>query len=244
MFFGQRGCIVNVFLQMIWEPIREVLIRGRYLAPKLMATMTIVLIGYVLAWTIRRLVGWLLRIGRFDRWSDRLGLTLMMRKADYWSKPSAAVSSVVFWLILILSIMTGLSALKFAPINRLISQSVLYLPRVFSALLILIFGYIISGFISRGVLIAAINSGIHYAKMLAEAIRMLLTVLILAMALEQLQVAPGIVVAAFSIIFGGIVLTLSISFGVGGIDAAKKMIEQGGLEKEDDRGSPHPPDPL
>ena len=37
------------------------------------------------------------------------------------------------------------------------------------------------------------------------------------MALEQLQVAPNIVVAAFSIIFGGIVIALAIAFGVGGI---------------------------
>jgi hypothetical protein len=46
------------------------------------------------------------------------------------------------------------------------------------------------------------------------------------MALEQLHVAPGIVLAAFSIIFGGIVVALAISFGVGGIDAAKRMIER------------------
>ena len=52
-------------------------------------------------------------------------------------------------------------------------------------------------------------------------------------ALEQLQVAPGIVVAAFSIIFGGIVLALAISFRVGGIEAARKMIEQEAREKKD-----------
>jgi hypothetical protein len=46
------------------------------------------------------------------------------------------------------------------------------------------------------------------------------------MVLEELRVAPGIVLAAFSLIFGGIVLALAISFGVGGIDAAKRIIER------------------
>ena len=59
---------------------------------------------------------------------------------------------------------------------------------------------------------------------------------ILAMALEQLQIAPGIVVAAFSLLFGGIVLALAIAFGVGGIDAAKRIIEKGGEEKKEETG--------
>ncbi|MEK6576894.1 MAG: hypothetical protein AABZ05_04785, partial [Nitrospirota bacterium] len=82
-------------------------------------------------------------------------------------------------------------------------------------------------------LIAAVNSGYHYAKILAEAVRLLLLVLTLAMALEQLQIAPGVVVAAFSIIFGGIVLALSIAFGVGGIDMAKRIIERNSEEKRE-----------
>lgn len=81
-------------------------------------------------------------------------------------------------------------------------------------------------------MIAAVNSGYQYAKILAESVRLLLIVLILAMALEQLQVSPGIVIAAFSIIFGGIVLAIAIAFGVGGIEAAKRIIERGSEEKK------------
>jgi hypothetical protein len=47
-------------------------------------------------------------------------------------------------------------------------------------------------------------------------------------------VAPGIVLAAFSIIFGGIVVALAIAFGMGGIDAAKRMIEKETGEKKDE----------
>ena len=61
----------------------------------------------------------------------------------------------------------------------------------------------------------------------------MLIVLTLAMSLEQLQIAPGVVVAAFSIIFGGIVLALSIAFGVGGIDTAKRIIEKNSEEKRE-----------
>ncbi|MDP2762275.1 MAG: hypothetical protein Q8O64_18070, partial [Sideroxyarcus sp.] len=54
----------------------------------------------------------------------------------------------------------------------------------------------------------------------------LLMVMILAMVMEQLQIATNIVLAAFSIVFGGIVIALAIAFGVGGIGAAKRIIER------------------
>jgi hypothetical protein len=145
----------------------------------------------------------------------------------------------VFWTIMIIAIMAGLNALQVRAVDTLVGQFFLYLPRAFSAILILVFGYVIAGFIGRAVLIAAVNSGYHYAKLLAEAVRLLLTVLILAMALEQLQLAPGIVIAAFSITFGGIVIALAISFGVGGIDAAKRMIDRTEEKREDVKDVEH-----
>ena len=87
-------------------------------------------------------------------------------------------------------------------------------------------------------MITAVNSGYHYAKILAEAVRLLLIVLILAMSLEQLQIAPGIVIAAFSIVFGGIILALAIAFGIGGIDAARRIINSGESERPEQPKQP------
>jgi hypothetical protein len=116
-----------------------------------------------------------------------------------------------------------------------LSQFFSYIPRFISAAIILAIGYVFSGFIRRTVLIAAANSGFHYAKILADAIHILLLVLISAMVMEQLQIAPGIVLAAFSIIFGGIVTALAIAFGVGGIDAARRIIERDSTQKREEK---------
>jgi hypothetical protein len=163
---------------------------------------------------------------------DEIGrATALMRKGDLWSKPSSVMGSLLFWLLVIVTLMVGLSALKVEAIDQMVAQFFGYMPRAFSAAIILIIGYVLAGFISRAVLIAAANSGFHYAKLLAEAVRSLLAVLILAMVMEQLQIAPSIVLAAFSIVFGGIVAALAIAFGVGGIDAARRVIERESTEK-------------
>lgn len=195
----------------------------------------ILILGVIFAWIVRLILLRVFKVINFDIWCDRVGLTAIIRKGDVWAKPSEVFGRILFWFLIILFLMIGLSALELKTIDDMIAQFFLYIPRAFSALLILIVGYIFAGFISRAVLIASVNSGYHYAKILAEAVRLLFVVLILAMSLEQLQIAPGIVMAAFSIIFGGIVLALAIAFGVGGIDAAKRIIERGGEEKREEK---------
>ena len=219
------------FLNLILEPLQEVFIKFKAFLPNLLAMLVIMVLGIVLARIVRVILIKSLTAINFDSWSDRMGFTTLMRKGDLWAKPSATLGSVIFWLLVIVTLMIGLSALNIPAIDSLVEQFFGYVPRVFSAAMILIIGYVLAGFISQGVLIAAVNSGYHYAKLLAKAIRTLLMVLILAMSMEQLQIAPSIVLAAFSIIFGGIVVALSIAFGVGGIDAARRMIERETQEK-------------
>ncbi len=219
------------FLNLILEPLQDVFLKIKQFLPNLLAMLVILIIGILVARLLRAVLVRFLTAIKFDSWSDRTGVTTLMRKGDLWAKPSLALGSILFWILVIVALMMGMSALKIHAVDQLVMQFFMYLPRAFSAILILIIGYVLAGFVGRAVLIAAVNSGYHYAKLLAEAIRLLLTVLIMAMVLEQLQVAPGIVLAAFSIIFGGIVAALAISFGVGGIDAAKRMIERETVEK-------------
>lgn len=214
------------FLDLILEPLAEIFRRFAAFLPNLLAMLIILIAGILLARLLRMLLVRFLRAIDFDSWSDRMGVTSILRKGDLWAKPSIALGSIFFWALVVVVVMTGLSALKVHAIDQLVDQFFLYLPRAFSAAAILIVGYVLAGFVSRAVLIAAVNSGYHYAKLLARAIRLLLTVMILAMVLEELKVAPGIVLASFSILFGGIVIALAIAFGVGGIDAAKRVIER------------------
>lgn len=221
------------FLNLILEPLQEVFSKFKAFVPNLLAMLAILVLGIVLARLLKFILVKSLIAINFDSWSDRMGFTALMRKGDIWAKPSATLGAIIFWLLVIVTLMIGLSALKIPAIDNLVEQAFIYMPRAFSAAVILMIGYVLTGFISQGVLIAAVNSGYHYAKLLADAIRILLMVLILAMAMEQLQIAPSIVLAAFTIVFGGIVITLAISFGVGGIDAARRMIEKEAAGKPD-----------
>ncbi len=217
---------MNEVFRLIEEPLRTLYVEVSAFLPRLLAMCVIILAGIVSARIVRFVLARLLNAISFDSWSDRMGFTSMLRKGDFWSKPSSTVAGFLFWLVILVAFLTGMSALHIRVIDELIGAIVGYLPRIVSAVMILVLGYVASGFLSRGLLISLVNSGFHAARQYSRIARGLLIVLILAMALEQLQVAPGVVIAAFSIIFGGIVLALAISFGVAGVDHAKKMLDE------------------
>lgn len=223
---------MNEFLDLILQPLDSIFLSLKAFLPNLLAMALVLLLGTALAKVIRWILVKALNAINFDRYADRIGMTALMRKGGLWSKPAPALGAVVLWLMMILTLMVGLGTLRVVAIDNLVTQFFGYLPRIFSALVILVIGSLVAGFVSRAVLIAAVNSGYRYARPLAESVRLLLTVLMLAMAMEQLQIAPGIVLAAFSITFGGIVAVLAIAFGVGGIEAAKRMIEKENVGEE------------
>ncbi|MBI3353892.1 MAG: hypothetical protein HY034_03250 [Nitrospirae bacterium] len=225
------------FIHVLLDPLKDFWGGFIVFVPKFIAMVIIFAGGVIIAWALKLLLLRTLLAANFDTWADKAGLTAIIRKGDIWGKPSDLSGKILYWFIVIIFLMIGLNALQIQTIDKVVSQFFLYLPRIFSAMLIFVIGYVIAGFISRAVLIAAVNSGYHYAKILAEAVRLMLIVFILAMVLEQLSVAPSIVVAAFSIMFGGVVIALAIAFGVGGIDAARRIIEKGSEEKKEEKGN-------
>jgi hypothetical protein len=76
------------------------------------------------------------------------------------------------------------------------------------------------------------------ARLLSRGVRWFVIVLSMTMALYQLGIAEKVIMVAFTITFGGVVLALSVAFGWGGRDLAREFLERLRKEKEKkDEGS-------
>jgi hypothetical protein len=87
-------------------------------------------------------------------------------------------------------------------------------------------GALVSAFLRRSVLIAAVNAGLPSARLLAGGVQTALMVLFSAMALEHLGVGRQIIVVSFTIVFGGVVFALALAFGLAGRDLARGFLER------------------
>ncbi len=194
--------------------------------PNMLAMLILVLFGGIVAALVRSLLRRALRAVRFDRWCDQMGITPILRRAEIRRAPSHLVASAFFWIFLLLFLAVGLHSLEIALVDRALAAILGYIPRVLAALLVLGAGVLLSNFLARAVLLAAVNAQMASARLLAGGVRLLIVALALAMALEQLALAAHIVVAAFSIFFGGVTLALAIAFGLAGRDLAREVLRR------------------
>ncbi|MBS3907818.1 MAG: hypothetical protein KGZ49_12365 [Syntrophaceae bacterium] len=204
--------------------------------PNLLAMITILVIGFITAWVIKTLLFRFLKAIQFDRVSERWGLTHVLSRGGMAYSPASLVSRFFYWVIVLITLILGINALEVAATQNFIAQFFSYLPNLFAAVIILVIGYLIAIFLGQAALIAAVNAQMESAKLLSRSVRWFIIILSLTMALYHLGIAEKVIVAAFSITFGGIVLALAIAFGWGGRELAKDFLERFYLKKKEEDG--------
>jgi small-conductance mechanosensitive channel len=202
--------------------------------PNLLAMVTILIVGFLIAWAVKGLLLRFLKAIQFDRVSRQWGLSDVLSKGGVTYSPVNLLSRFFYWVIVLVTLILGINALEVSATQNLITQFFNYLPHLFAAIIILVIGYLIAIFLGQAALIAAVNAQVESAKLLSGAVRWFIIILALTMALYQLGIAEKVIIAAFSIIFGGVVLALAVAFGWGGRELAKDFLERvyKGREKE------------
>ena len=193
--------------------------------PRLVAATIIFAGGFVVSIVARRAVQRLLAWLGFDRLALRTGASEMLRVADM---PSAEllVAKIVFWIVWIGFIVSAVDTLQFGPFRGLVEEFFGFVPRFLVALLVLALGFLVGNFLWRATLLASVNAGLPGARLLSSTLRLLVIAIAVVMALEQLRLATTVVLTAFAITFGALMLGLAIAFGLGGRDAARDLLEQ------------------
>lgn len=202
--------------------------------PRLIVMLIIALIGWVIAYLLKMFIRSLLRLTKFSKLSENAGATQLLHQAALPSS-TELVSRFVFWVAWVGFVLLGVSVLGIAGLQEYISRFFLFLPRLFVALVILFFGFVAASFVSRAVLLAAVNANFRSSRMLSAAIRILISVFTLSMVSEVLGVAEQTMLIAFATVFGAAMLGLAIAFGIGGKDLAREFLEKrfGAANKEE-----------
>jgi len=215
--------------QQIEESLREsmgrVFTKIATLLPGILAFVLVLIIFLVIAWLAAMLVRWVLMAVKFDERTSSGTSTL-----TEWTPlhtPTILVTRIVFWSFVTIGVLVGVSAFEAASAESGISAYIFaYVPRVIGAAILLFFGTVIGRFLSRSVLISAVNLNLQYARLLATGVRWLVFVLTAAMVLDHLAIGGGIVDLAFGILFGGIVLALALAVGLGSRDLVSRSLER------------------
>ena len=211
-------------LQSLHESMARVISRIAMLLPGILAFIVAILFFVGIAWLLAQLARTFLNAIGFD-----VRFAHGTQAIAEWSPtytPTVLVTRIVFWGTVLLGLLVGLEAFG-ASSDPLISGRLLgYLPNIVGAAVLLIFGNIIARFLSRSVLIGAVNMNLQYARLLSQGVKWLVLVLTAAMILDHLSIGGAIVDLAFGILFGGIVLALALAVGIGSRDLVSRSLER------------------
>ena len=193
--------------------------------PRVLAALSILIVGWLIAWmlsyALRHVLNWL----RFDRLAQRAGISDMLKRVGF-APAITLIASTVFWMVWIMFLLSGVAALGMAGMDGLAVQFIAFLPRILVAVAIVAVGLVTANFAWRATLLASVNASLPSARTVSSLVRWLIIVLAIAMALEQIGVAKTVVLTAFAIAFGALMLGLGIAIGIGGAPIARRVIER------------------
>lgn len=221
-----NGGLLDTLNDLLLDSLMEFVHRLINFIPNVLVMFLIVLLGIILSACIRFSLQWLLGIIRFDAMAEKAGLTSILTNGGIKASPSRITVSVLYWGVVAVFFMLGFIALDVVPINNLVSEFLFYLPSVVASALILVLGFIFGNFSERAVHVAVANADIRNGDLVGKGVKYLIVVMAISMALDQLGIARGIIIAAFSISFGGIVFAVSLAFGLGAKDMAREFLEK------------------
>lgn len=202
--------------------------------PQLVAALVLLFLGWMLAKVARSAVIRLLKTLQFDKVSEKSGLEAFLQHADLEISLSSILGNLIYWLIILVMIVTVANSLGLHMVAELFNKVVLYIPNVIVAILVLVFGTILARFINRIVFAWLNNVGFEGALTVSTFSEYAMMVFVFFIAMEQLQIANELLTAAFIIAFGAVGLAFAIAFGLGAKDWAAKVVEQATSKKKTD----------
>ena len=190
--------------------------------PKLVGFLVILLIGYIIAKVLSRVVDGLLERVGFDGWVQRGSLRTAFERSSF--DPSDIVALVVFWAVFLIALQLAFGVFGPNPVSDLLHGLIAYLPNVLVAVIILVIVAAVAKVVTE--VLSATLGGVSGGEWIARAAGIAILVVGIFAALNQLKIAPEIVNGLFYAILVVIVGSLVVAFGGGGIPVARRYLER------------------
>lgn len=199
--------IINTFTGM-WEGIVNSL-------PNLIGGVAILIVGVFVAKFLRKLVGKTLEGLQFDSLLEKAGIGAIFKRLGLKGSPTEIIAKGMFWVVILFVVKNAAANLGVEDITTLIDRVVGFLPKVMTAGIIMLVGFMVADLIQNAVRNALEAVGLEYAKTLANILFGFIFVLVLTVALSQLDIETELLNASVKIVLGAFAVALALCMGLG-----------------------------
>ncbi|MCK2217124.1 hypothetical protein MF672_025535 [Actinomadura sp. ATCC 31491] len=205
--------------------------------PKLVAFLVILVIGYIVAKALEKVVDKILERVGFDRAVERSGVRRWLERSRY--DASSLLARIVFYAIVLVTLQIAFSVFGPNPISALLNGVVAWLPKALVAIVIIV----VAGALAKGVkdIIGGALGGLSYGRWLATAAAVFIWALGIIAALNQIGVATTVTTPVLITVLATIGAILAIGVGGGLIRPMQQRWERwlGRMEAEAPQARAH-----
>jgi len=218
------GDVFNVSLQSLWWGFIQ-------FAPKLILAIIFFVIGWVLGALIAKAFEQVFSALKVDSLFRSIGADNFFRKAGMNLNSGYFVGQLIKWFVIIIFLLPSLNLIGLDYIASFLKDDVLgFLPRVIAAVFVLIIATIVAEFLSKTVIAGSKAMNLKSTNMLGSLVKYVVWIFAFIIALGQLGVAEGYMNTLFAGIIGMLAVAGALAFGLGGKDAAARLIAKLGEE--------------
>lgn len=192
--------------------------------PSIVGAIVVFAIGLVLAYWVKRLLIRGLKLVRLESATSKLGIDQYLAKAEIKFSFIELIGTVAEWIIILVFFLAVVDVLGLSAVSMVLASVLGYLPNVLAAALIFAAGYIVAG-LADGLVRGALVSVDHeLAKPVGKLSRWVVMVVAFFAAVDQLQIARGLIQTFFQGLTYTVVLIVGLSVGLGAKDLVSKIL--------------------
>jgi len=192
--------------------------------PRILASLAIFLIGLALAKTLRKLIVKILETFRISRLVQNTPVEHFLKNTDTGHKIEEVVGSIFYWLLMLIVLQTAVSVLGLNTITFVLDKLLGYLPHVFSAVIIIVFGVLLAGLVESVVKGSIRSIDGKAARLMGKISSYLVVSLSVMAAISELGIASEFMMILFVGFVGMTTLGCGLAIGLGGQDLVKRML--------------------
>lgn len=206
--------------------LQDLYVRVINFLPGFLVAVIILVVGWIVAVAVAKLIKSVLNSVKLDEVGDKLGLDQISARTGMKMSVSGTIAWLIKWFILIAVFLAAADILKLDQISEFLNDVLAYIPNVVAGAAILLVGTLLAHFLARLVRHSVQAAGLKSADMLGAVTQWSIMVFTILAALHQLGVAPAFVQTLFTGIVAMLAIAGGLAFGLGGREQASKVLDK------------------
>ena len=192
--------------------------------PKIIGALIILVIGWLVTKIILFVLGKVLKLAKMDKLSDKINEMDLFGKGGFKLDIIKIVLGFVKWLLLLVFLIVAADILSWEIISTEIGNLLRYLPRLFSALALMMIGLYVCNFVKNTVKKLFESLEFSGSNVVSNLLFYIIVIFISITALNQAGIDTTIITNNITMILGAFLLAFAIGVGLGSRDIITDLL--------------------